>query len=251
MGAAAVVRRAVLLVVLAAPLAAAAASQAGPEKPTAVTLVGGVRVQPRQSQARKPGQCVTRIQWPSLQGLASREVESTLNSALEARWRAADPFAKVECGKEWDAASKAEVSYEIVSLKGAYLTLSRGVSQFTGGAHGLYGSQCTTFSLETGAFVPLARALSVAGRTTLARIAERKLLEEAGAKSLHEAGFLVDSIAIGPDSDLCPTTSGLEVRFAPYEIGPYSMGIVKATLAYAEVRPLFRRLPAAAALLRD
>jgi hypothetical protein len=41
------------------------------------------------------------------------------------------------------------------------------------------------------------------------------------------------------------------VRFAPYEIGPYSMGIVKATLAYAEVRPLFRRLPAAAALLRD
>jgi hypothetical protein len=229
--------------------------QPEPQKlPEPRTLAGGVRVVARQqTRAKRPGRCVTSTVWPRLLGLASAAAETTLNRELEKLWAPGDPYAGYEdCDGEAGARIYTLLSYEVESLRAGYLTLSRTFYEYEGGIHGDYGFRCFTFSLADGSRFELQRALSATARAALLRQVEASLLADAGAKSLRAAGFLVDKLVLREDgSNLCPTDDGLEVRFDPYEVGQYAMGMVRATLSYAEARALFPQTPALRALLQD
>jgi hypothetical protein len=228
-------------------------AQPEPQKlPEPRTLEGGVRVEARQStQAKRPGRCVTSVAWPQLRGLASARVEAALNRELEKLWALSDPFADYDCDGEDAAKIYTLLSYEVESLRGGHLTVSQSVYEHEGGIHGNYGSRCFTFSLETGERLELGRALAPAARAALARRVERELLADAGASSLEQGGFLVKRIELREDANLCPTDDGLEVRFDPYEIGPYAMGLLRVTLPYAEARAFFPQAKAFRAVLQD
>jgi hypothetical protein len=58
-----------------------------------------------------------------------------------------------------------------------------------------------------------------------------------------------ETVSIG-DANLCPLTTGLELSFDPYVIGPWAIGSPSVTLTRAEAKSLLASDPSIAAWLR-
>ena len=51
---------------------------------------------------------------------------------------------------------------------------------------------------------------------------------------------LVQLELVAPNGNFCVREDGVEWLFQPYEVGPYALGIVSATLSWDELTPFLK-----------
>jgi len=121
-------------------------------------------------------------------------------------------------------------------LSESLAVLSQFTYEFSGGAHGNYGTRYLTLDLKTGKRLTLADVLSPAARKKLPALLEKAFRKQYGLKpgeSLQSGGLFENKITPGENFYLTPTA--LVFSYAPYEIGPYAMGEITLVVPRGEV----------------
>lgn len=144
-----------------------------------------------------------------------------------------------EVGKEYfwgyysyEEAELARSDSSVVSLRITY-------SDYTGGAHGMYGFDGKTFDAESGELLEFADILTDAEGfyEKAGEYISAKLYEEYGDELW---GDYKESVAqaFGEDGQPCwyLNAAGIVIAYSPYELGPYAMGAPEVLLPYAEFR---------------
>lgn len=110
---------------------------------------------------------------------------------------------------------------------------------FRGGAHGIQTLSNIVFDNKTGDVVreedlftpgyeePVAQLLRLAVKTSM---------EEEDPELMQ----LVQLELVAPNGNFCVREDGVEWLFQPYEVGPYALGIVSATLSWEELKPFLK-----------
>lgn len=111
---------------------------------------------------------------------------------------------------------------------------------FTGGAHGIYGTDFHLYSLATGMELRLADLLSdrqIEGLNGLIREKLYKQYEVKDDKGLEAAGFFPDDIAASENFDIAEDGT-ITFFYNPYEIGCYALGGVEVSISGEELKNL-------------
>lgn len=110
-------------------------------------------------------------------------------------------------------------------------------SEYSGGAHGMYGETYHVFDMATGGIVREADFLDMECSGTLSDLLAGKILE-----SLGQEGDAVDALLGNPypNGNFSVDGQGVTWHFNPYEIAPYAMGILEATLSWDELEPFLK-----------
>ncbi len=116
-------------------------------------------------------------------------------------------------------------------------TLSSFVYEYSGGAHGNYGTMLYTFTKE-GIKLNWKDILLPNGETTI-----QPLLQKAIAKHLSlpettpikELGLFIEGNTIPLPQSFALTDKGLRLIYTPYEIAPYAVGEIDITIPYADL----------------
>lgn len=110
-----------------------------------------------------------------------------------------------------------------------------GYYSFRGGAHGLQTISKTLFDKKTGAVVTEADLFADGYQEPVAA-----LLQEEVKRSMEaEAPELLDLVileSVVPNGNISVGKEGVEWTFQPYEVGPYALGLVSATLAWDQLQ---------------
>lgn len=137
-------------------------------------------------------------------------------------------------GREYEVSVESEGSV-IDSLIGYVITRAG----YTGGAHGMYGTECHTYSLRDGFELSLADLFSEAALQRLDEVIREKIAAQYHASTddeLSEAGFFPEYIA--PTENFLISESGITFYYNPYDIGCYALGAVEVTLTPEELAQL-------------
>lgn len=120
-------------------------------------------------------------------------------------------------------------NYEIFRNDRQFVSLGQLVYQFTGGAHGMSSLTATTVRISSGRTVGLSD-LFLPGSNYRERldVAVRRV---GAARGLPLWGY----IGVKENANYYLTDKGLVLFFQPYEIAPYSEGIVKIMVPYQEL----------------
>jgi hypothetical protein len=114
--------------------------------------------------------------------------------------------------------------------------VSREWEYYTGGAHGMRSKDYYVFSLKDRRRLALDDILQDDAKPALDNLVEaalRKRMEIPDWIPLTEQGFFEDSVDKLEDFFLTP--QGLGFQWDPYEIAPYSMGIIELVIPYSEL----------------
>jgi hypothetical protein len=114
--------------------------------------------------------------------------------------------------------------------------ISREWEYYTGGAHGMRSKNYYVFSLNDRRRLALNDIIQDDAKPALDNLVEaalRKLMEIPDWIPLTEQGFFEDSVDKLEDFFLTP--QGLGFQWDPYEIAPYSMGIIELVIPYSEL----------------
>lgn len=104
-------------------------------------------------------------------------------------------------------------------------------STYTGGAHGMYGTECHTYSIPGGYELSLADFFDLGQLDALDRAIRETLRARYGVRTddeLTEHGFFVESIAVTENFRIAPDS--ITFYYNPYEIGCYALGAVEVTV---------------------
>lgn len=137
-------------------------------------------------------------------------------------------------GREYEVSVESEGTV-IDSLLGYVITRAG----YTGGAHGMYGTECHTYSLHDGFELSLADLFSQAALQRLDGMIREKIAAQYHASTddeLSEAGFFPEYIA--PTENFLISESGITFYYNPYDIGCYALGAVEVTLTPEELAQL-------------
>lgn len=107
---------------------------------------------------------------------------------------------------------------------------------YTGGAHGMYGTQCHTYSLTDGFELSLADLFSAEELQRLDGLIRKGIAEQYGASTdeeLTRAGFFPEYIA--PTENFRITPEGITFYYNPYDIGCYALGAVEVPISKSEL----------------
>lgn len=124
-----------------------------------------------------------------------------------------------------------------------FITLSRFNFEYTGGAHGNYGTTLYTFTKKDGRLLNLNDILTDKGIKILPELLEAvaKIQFKVKQGALKENGFLVDHIPVS--KEFYVTGKGIGFLYNPYEIMPFSAGqvnlLVPFTALYKYLKPEF------------
>lgn len=120
------------------------------------------------------------------------------------------------------------------------LTMAASNYIYVGGAHGMYFSYCANYSLKEQKFVYLHDLLpglnSKEGFEKYSKVMEPILTEIAKKVLTGDDGdsmMLVDTVPIS--TDFAFTDKGIELRYQPYDIAPWSAGLVSLPLTYSQL----------------
>lgn len=116
-------------------------------------------------------------------------------------------------------------------------TISR--SSFLGGAHGMYGIECHTYSLAEGYELSAADLFGEERLPRLGELIRTKLYEQyeaANDAELNDKGFFPEYI--GVTDNFCVTEDGVTFIYNPYEIGCYALGLVEVGVSREELEHL-------------
>lgn len=112
-------------------------------------------------------------------------------------------------------------------------------AEYTGGAHGMYGTECHTYSLRDGFELSLADLFSDEELQRLDALIREKIAAQYQASTddeLIEAGFFPEYIA--PTENFLVTPEGITFYYNPYDIGCYALGAVTVTLGSDDLERL-------------
>ena len=135
----------------------------------------------------------------------------------------------------------------IVYQSKTILSLANFSYSYTGGAHGNYGTGYTSLDLIKEKKLKLDDVITKTGQAYLRSILKkyfRKNYNLDANASLKEAGLFKEKIE--PNNNFYVTTKGIGFSYAPYEIGPYSMGEINIFIPFSELQnflqPVFKNL---------
>lgn len=110
---------------------------------------------------------------------------------------------------------------------------------FTGGAHGMYGTECHTYLLSDGQELFLADLFTPAQLSGMEELLRKKLYEEYETDSddgLAGQGFFPEYIGLTENFQIFP--DGITFLYNPYDIGCYALGAVEVTFSNEELAGL-------------
>lgn len=110
---------------------------------------------------------------------------------------------------------------------------------FTGGAHGMYGMECHTYSLAGGDELSSADLFSEQQLHGMKTLLRKKLYEQYGADSDEELaaqGFFPEYISLTENFQVTP--EGITFYYNPYDLGCYALGAVEVTMTREELENL-------------
>ncbi len=121
-----------------------------------------------------------------------------------------------------------------------YLNYLVSYYSFRGGAHGIQTLSNIVFDAKTGEQVHEADLFTPgyeAPVTQLLRLAVKSSMEEEDPEFMQ----LVNLEQVVPNGNFSVHEDGVEWLFQPYEVGPYALGIVSATLSWEELKPFMKQ----------
>ncbi|MDR3123578.1 MAG: RsiV family protein [Treponema sp.] len=121
--------------------------------------------------------------------------------------------------------------------------ISREWEYYTGGAHGMRSKDYYVFSLEDKRLLALNDILRDEAKPALGDLVEAELRKQAGIPDwipLSEQGFFENSVEKLDDFFLQP--QGLGFQWDPYEIAPYSAGLIEIVIPYDKLYGMFTDL---------
>lgn len=110
---------------------------------------------------------------------------------------------------------------------------------YTGGAHGMYATECHTYSLAGGYELSTADLFSERQLLGMETLLRRKLCEQyeaANDEELAERGFFPEYISLTENFRITP--EGITFYYNPYDIGCYALGAVDVTMSREELENL-------------
>ena len=110
---------------------------------------------------------------------------------------------------------------------------------FRGGAHGIQTLSNIVFDNKTGEVVREEDLFTPGYQEPIAqllRLAVKSSMEEEDPELMQ----LVQLELVVPNGNFCVREDGVEWLFQPYEVGPYALGIVSATLSWEELKPFLK-----------
>jgi hypothetical protein len=127
-----------------------------------------------------------------------------------------------------------QAGYDVFRNDDRIVSIMQKLYQFTGGAHGMSHVMTSTIDLQAGCELKLAD-LFTTDKDYLGKLNEA--VRQANVTRKYPAwGFK----GIHPDSLYYLSDEGIVLIFQPYEIAPYSEGIVKILVTYQDVADILR-----------
>lgn len=119
----------------------------------------------------------------------------------------------------------------------AFVSLALFSYEYTGGAHGNYGTQFHSFNLASGKKIGLKEVLTPAGIKALPSLLAAAFRKKEGlsASTPLTEGGLFESI-IKPNENYFVTGKALAFNYQPYEIGPYALGEIILYLPFIQIK---------------
>ena len=121
-----------------------------------------------------------------------------------------------------------------------YLNYLVSYYSFRGGAHGIQTLSNIVFDAKTGEQVHEADMFTPGYEAPVAqllRMAVKTSMEEEDPELMQ----LVNLEQVVPNGNYSVHENGMEWLFQPYEVGPYALGIVSATLSWEELKPFMKQ----------
>lgn len=119
----------------------------------------------------------------------------------------------------------------------AFVSLAMFSYEYTGGAHGNYGTQFQSFNLASGKKILLKEVLTTAGIKALPALLAAAFRKKEGLPAtapLTEGGLLDNKIQ--PNGNFFITGKALAFNYRPYEIGPYALGEILLYLPFNQIK---------------
>lgn len=130
----------------------------------------------------------------------------------------------------------AESAGEVVDTLVSY-TISRW--SYTGGAHGMYGIECHTYSLAEGYELTAAELFGEERLPRLDSLIRQRIHEDYGTRDdegLTALGFFPEEIGITENFSV--SSEGVVFHYNPYDIGCYALGPVEVEIGREELEQL-------------
>ncbi len=209
--------------------------------PQTVKLLGGETLSAQEDFSDRGKTCRATSLMPVFGGFQTAPL---LNDQLK---KSAGPrvLTKDDCdGATDELPYEYEQSFTITGQKKGYVGLSLSSYEYTGGAHGMYGTSCVVADLANHALVPLGGLLSEDARNKLSTLVTADFQKQFGEKDLTNAGFFDATVKVDASTSLCfavdeKGTTTLDVEFQPYEVAPWAMGAPTASISAADAKALF------------
>lgn len=112
-------------------------------------------------------------------------------------------------------------------------------SSYTGGAHGIYGTECYNYSLAGGYEITTVDLFTEAQLERLNRLIREDICEQYGVRSdeeLETKGFFPEYI--GVTENFLVTPEGITFYYNPYYIGCYALGSVEVSVSREQLAGL-------------
>ncbi len=204
--------------------------------------IGGCSVEYRfvsiANAAKSPS--LEAIEWANIQYFFElEEFDGGLELATDEALRQIEtdyvvPAAEAHGGMRSDISAEAEATV-IDTLLSYVITRS----SYTGGAHGMYSTECHTYALNGGYEVMSADLFDSDQLQRLAGLIRAKIYEQYGAKNddeLSAQGFFPEYIGVTENFKVTP--EGFTFCFSPYDIGCYALGAVDVEVSREELENL-------------
>ena len=112
-------------------------------------------------------------------------------------------------------------------------------ASYTGGAHGIYGTECYNYSLAGGYEITTADLFTETQLERLNRLIREDIYEQYGVRSdeeLETKGFFPEYI--GVTENFLVTPEGITFYYNPYDIGCYALGSVEVSVSREQLAGL-------------
>lgn len=115
------------------------------------------------------------------------------------------------------------------------------MSDYTGGAHGMYGVNYLVFDTTTGEVVKEADLFAEGYEQKLAELLWQHRFDGMEDLDEWEDPDELFYAEIGPNGNFEVTEEGLEYVYNPYEIAPYAAGLITIPVSWKELEPILRK----------
>ncbi len=131
----------------------------------------------------------------------------------------------------WDKSSQMEIMWNA----GRLFTYQDNVYEYSGGAHGNYGSFAQSYDLEKCKLISLADIFLPEYEKFLPPILEAQFRKDMNLEPDQELNEYLFENHIPPTENFLLYPGALTFIYTPYEIGPYAVGQIEITLAFKEL----------------